>query len=1321
LALLAYLAVRNEARRDELVDLLWGEVNEVNARNAFRQALHRLRTALGERAIPQDPDRVQLARQDVVSIDRDDFVNAIERGDIFGAVDLYRGDFLEGFEIGEPVFDSWVDAERTRLKGRFQSALQRGAESALGTGRWLEALQYVQRLTSLAPYDESAALLEANVLVSAGRTVEAMTTLRRFSQVLRDQLDLAPSAKVREMLARIERADANREPSPARAKETPFVGREGEIARLMGLLRGLAAEQGATLYLEGPVGIGKSRLMSEFVGRARSVGPLLVLRGRERPVGATLPYACVAEALRGALKAPGVAGTGRHLLAEASRILPELRDSFDLPDPGPVEAEGGRLRFFEGIAALLDSAAYEQPVCVVLDDMHHASAATLELISYLSGRLHGSPVLILLAYRSDVEQSAIHRARLDADRRESLENITLSLGALDQGVVRELVGGIAGPSGADGQLDVDGVAGAAHGNPMRAVELTRRALNGEPLPSTVVSLRDILWARLQQASPSQRRVFFASALLPRASSLRLLASAAHLPELATLEAAQELEALGLITQQGDLYAVAHDFTTAFVAELSGLAGRALLAGWAADALAAEPAPPAADLANLYSVAGQQGASFVHARRAVYDAAAIGSAIEVNRMLSLALTLAPDAKSREQIESMQALFGTGKRLIEAAPPERNASPATETAAAQTRGAPTPATESAGSGARRPVLTLRLLGLVIVGTLAISLAVAWSQSLRAANGPRALRDSLLVSERGNDRPGNVFVVSGSIDDASRRGLGVLRRDELPAWTQSLQLPWIRPSVSPSGIVAAERMTETGTDVYLVRERGSEPIPVAVGPGTDAILGWAPDGEGLLIRRSRALADGSFDADLWAYRIVDGKPAPGVAIDTSSARSVEDEAVWSPDGSRIAWVAQSGNGHQRDVFLSRADGSKVENITSNPAEDYHIAWSSDGNLLAFTSDRDGNPDLFAVEFEGGSRRLWRLTNTPGEEDYASFSPDHRFVAFQSTAGGDAAVYVMPSLGGVPVRVTPSGGQFSIAGWRGRPEEAYVDRVRIIGPTTGAVGDSISISLFSSDRDGNTRLPESVDVRLLDPAAAELRSPNPSGGSSRYTIVPRRDGAVRVVASVPGWREDTLTVRVGGVVDSALDDDFASGVAEDRWMVLGSPRPTTRSLNGAAALFPQADLQWPSGILSRGLVSLADSIDIEATFVAPFAGRPIAGASLTMGLVGDAVAIDSAAPQVLPFVAMSWDGEASRLSYSVGPQSKSDPVSVIGADTRHRMRLVVSRAGAVSFFVDSRLRWTSSLRFLGAGADSRARLWLGGRATGDWGAIQSLVVHRP
>src|SRR4051812_17988665 len=415
LALLAYLSVRGEARRDELVDLLWGDVSEANAKNAFRQALHRLRTALGEDVIPQDRDRVELANRDAIATDRDAFLDSLEKGNLSEAVDLYRGDFLEALELGESVFGAWVDAERTRLKGRFQSALQNASEAALATGRWLEALQYVQRLTTVAPYDETAAVLEANVLVSAGRGAEALIALRRFSQAMREQLDLPPSQRVQDMISRIERADAQREP-PTRQKprETRFVGREPDIARMMTLTRGLASEQGALLVVEGPSGIGKSRLVAEFISRTRSLGPLLVLRGRERPVGTSLPYASVAEALRSALNAPGVAGTGRHLLAEAARILPELRDSFDLPEAGPIDAEGGRLRFFEGIAALLDSAAYEQPVCMVLDDMHNASALTIDLVDYLAARLHSSPVLIVLVLRGESDSSSQRRIRESA-------------------------------------------------------------------------------------------------------------------------------------------------------------------------------------------------------------------------------------------------------------------------------------------------------------------------------------------------------------------------------------------------------------------------------------------------------------------------------------------------------------------------------------------------------------------------------------------------------------------------------------------------------------------------------------------------------------------------------------------------------------------------------------------------------------------------------------------------------------------------------------------------------------------------------------------
>jgi DNA-binding SARP family transcriptional activator len=1344
LALLIYLAVRREARREELVDLLWGDVPESNARNAFRQALHRLRTALGEDLVPPDRERVGLTETGAFWIDRDAFLQALDRNDVPPAVELYRGDFLEGFELGEAVFDSWVDAERVRLRARFQVALQSGAETALAAGRWLEALQYVQRLSTVAPFDESTALLEANVLVAAGRSGEALMSLRRFAQVLRDQLDLPPSARIREMLARIERSEPRAEspqtPTSSTRPKQPslFVGREEEIGRLMGAVRELSAERGTTMLIEGPSGIGKTRLAEELLGRARSLGPLLVLRGRERPLGASLPYASIAEALRGALKAPGISGTGRHLLGEAARILPELRDTFELPDPAPIEDEGGRLRFFEGVAALLDSAAYEQPICIVLDDMHNASASTLDLMAYLAARLHSSPVLIVLLYRLDGDTTAVpgrlraltidHSASADA----ASEAAVLRLLPLAQHDLVRLVDSIVSTKGVEGQLDVARIAAAADGSPLRAIDLARRALNGELPTSAPTRLRDILWERLQKSSPSQRRVFFAAALIQRRSSLRLLAAAAHLPEGATFEAAQTLESAGLLIQEGEGFVVAHDFTATFVSEASGLAGRALLAGWAADALTAEPGATNAELAHLYSVAGQQGPAFTHARRGAYEAAAFGASPEVHRLLGLALALSPDAESRAQVEAMLAAFGAGRRLLR--PPEvaaagRGETQATpELAAAQsTPGSATGHAEQAGPVAqprqRESFATPRMYWLT-AALVAAGLLFLWQRSATASAGRRALGDSLLVVERGRERGPALSVVTGPLTDAASRAMGSVQRATGPQWVQTLPLPWIRPSVSPDGrLVAIERMTASGTDVYLLTKDTVGRIPVATGGGSAIVMGWAPDSRSLLVRRAKTLADGGFDSDLWAYYIDGPRSLRAVPIDTSSARSIR-EAEWSPDGTRIAWVAQVGPEHQQDIFVSRADGSAVHNLTASPSEDYHISWSSDGGLLAFTSDRRGNPGLFAFEFEGWPPRLWTLTTSPYPEDFATFSPDRRYVAFQSTRDADAAVYVMPALGGTVTRVTPPGGQFSIAGWRGRTTPTYVDRFRVIGPSNLALGDSVSISLLAVDQAGISRLPDTVPVRLLDDGIAELHvSSGDSARTHNYTLKAVKLGTVRLAASIPGWRYDTLLVRVESSAQSGLSEDFRNGIPAQRWLTLGTPAPLVKpDAGGRVAFFPNGDLQWQSGILSRDALSLRDGVDLTATLSAPFSGRPLLAALLEVALVAEVRddAIDKVAPRFTEYAAAAWDGEASRFTYSVGSESKSDPVSTLGGAASHLVRIAVDADGTVNFYVDGKLRWTSSLRFLGGLREPRARVWLGGRATGSWGSIRDLKVKQ-
>jgi len=1330
LVLLAYLAVRGDARRDELIELLWGGVPEANARNAFRQALHRLRGGFGEGMVTADRERVSLSGRDRLQSDRDEFLSLVDLGRPEEAVALYKGDFLEGVEFGESGFDEWAESERTRLRGRFTWALGAATQAALESGRWVEAAGYAQRLTAAAPYDEAAAISEASVLVSAGRRQEATATLQRFVQRLSSDLGLAAPAGVAAMLARLARPESGQakspKDSPSVSRKPVFAGREQQLAALVGAVRELGEERGTSILLDGDVGIGKSRLIEEFIGRARALGRMLVLQGRERIGGAAVPYAGIAEALRGTLRAPGLGGASQHLLAEAARILPELRDSFELPAAGPIEDDAAKLRFFEGVAALLEAVAYEQPVCLVLEDVHHGSASTADLISYLVARLQSSPVLLLMSVRLDA-LPASHAARLGVDDGSGARvNVDrMHLDALDDAHIREIVSS-AVPANTS-LADIDRVVGLASGNPLRALDAARRASAGQLETALPVPIHDLLAARLEAAPPSRRRVFFAAALLQRAVSLRLLAAASHLSESATLDAAVALEADGLFAQRDGGYALAHDTTAHLVVELSGAAGRALFAGWAADALADEPGAHSAELAYLYGLAGRQPLAFANARLAAFAALACGAASEAARLFGLALTFAPNAAARQEVESSMAVGGAQRRRLGGG--DRVPDPDQETlfadlqtpVASDSHATPPAPAAAAARGARRSLGQRRIRpSFMIAGVATLVIAVVLlvrNQSLPfrlATSG-----DSLLVVQQGHEHDSLAEIArtrrtTPSLGGTTRRGFG-------PAWTESLALPWINASVAPDGQhVTVERMTRSGTDLYLFDADERDSTVIASSGGDNIALGWAPDGSALLVSRPRSLADGSYDTDLFEYRL-DSLTAP-IPIDTS-AESAVTEAAWSPDGSRLAWSARIGSTHQQDIFISRADGSGARNVTHNPAEDDHARWSPDGTLLAFTSDRDGNTELYAYDLS--ELRLWRLTFSPAQDDHAVFSPDSRRVAFESTRDGDAAVYVMPALGGDVRRVTPAGQQYSVVAWRGRMP-GYLDRMRILGPSTASVDDTVSLGLAMLDASGHARAFSGVQWSLLDSAhIATLLSSLGDGSEFSRRLVAEADGSVRVVARIPGWRSDTLTVLVGRAAMPSLADGFTGGsIDASRWVSLGDPQPRVGDVpGGGRGLFPNGDLQWESGVLARDPVLLQPGLSAQARINAPFNERAMQPATLEFSLIvpPDLAGMDRTAPRLTPVISVIWDGESGRVTFAVNGESFSLGPDALGSGGKasHLFAYTIDGAGHVVFALDGVRRWQSTTR-VSVDGSSRVQLWIAGRGTDGRVAVGDVRLGR-
>src|SRR2546428_12077334 len=146
LALLAYLAAATPPgfhRRDSLLALFWPELDQEHARAALRQALHVVRDALGADAVASRGDEEIGLDFDQFSCDVNAFGNAVDEEQFREALDLYRGDLLEGFFIsGAPEFERWLETGRARLREAAARAARNLSERAEARDNLTTAVQF---------------------------------------------------------------------------------------------------------------------------------------------------------------------------------------------------------------------------------------------------------------------------------------------------------------------------------------------------------------------------------------------------------------------------------------------------------------------------------------------------------------------------------------------------------------------------------------------------------------------------------------------------------------------------------------------------------------------------------------------------------------------------------------------------------------------------------------------------------------------------------------------------------------------------------------------------------------------------------------------------------------------------------------------------------------------------------------------------------------------------------------------------------------------------------------------------------------------------
>ncbi|WP_285487348.1 BTAD domain-containing putative transcriptional regulator [Amycolatopsis taiwanensis] len=452
----------------------------------------------------------------------------------------------QGPAFAEVADEPWAKPETARLNELRLVARELHVAAGLRLGDAAAVVPEAEGLTRDDPLREEGWRLHALALWSSGRQADALAALRHARATLADELGLDPGpdlvaledailtqrADILRVAVPSRRADAPRATVPfTRPVATTFVGREGELAALVATAEEATTDGVRVALVTGEAGLGKSTLLEHLGARLGHDG-WLVATGRCPDVDSAPPAWAWVEALR---KVAASVPPGEF----ADDLAPLLSDSA----PVDGDAAAGRFRLRQAVWNWLAAAAADRPVAVVLDDLHWADAATLELLG--GGVGARAPILVVAAYRAD-ESERLTETLGSLARTAPLR---LDLPGLTGDAVAELVR-------AECEADDATVAGIAErtgGNPFYVRE-SARLLNGEgalvALSEVPEGVRDVLRRRLARLPESGVSVLRLAAVAGRESSVDVLVRAADSDEDDVLDALDAGVIAGLLDEPG---------------------------------------------------------------------------------------------------------------------------------------------------------------------------------------------------------------------------------------------------------------------------------------------------------------------------------------------------------------------------------------------------------------------------------------------------------------------------------------------------------------------------------------------------------------------------------------------------------------------------------------------------------------------------------------------------------------------------------------------------------------------------------------------------
>ena len=478
--------------REQVLDILWGEANPSSATNSLAKALHAARCALEPGRTPRQDSAYLHLRDDVltldsehVSIDVDLFrgvaTTALQSRTIAAyeaALAAYGGEFLP-----EDRYEDWTEERRRSLTVLHAQLLLGLAEEHMRRNELSRAAEGFQAVLEQDPCNEDVHRRLIRLHAEMGNRSEAIRQFQVCRRILESELGMGPSRPTEELYSEILGDRVPRRPEQLQLLSGPtsasasvgepteqpgLVGRSQELRILRERLERAARGIGCLVLLSGETGVGKTRLVGEFVEEARLQGTHIL--GDETKGEWTIPLL-------------GPLALDRHLATippsdrqELAGLMPTVPLLVHTPlaepeaPPTDVGVKDDEAYLLPAVAALLTEVGGTRPLVIVLGELRDYDGLRLDLVQYLAQLAAPRPWLLLGTLDVDcVDRDGPIRRTVDTMSRDR-HCIRIEMEGLDPEQCRELVASLL-PEGAVDERIFDHVARQSLGFPLFVEDL----------------------------------------------------------------------------------------------------------------------------------------------------------------------------------------------------------------------------------------------------------------------------------------------------------------------------------------------------------------------------------------------------------------------------------------------------------------------------------------------------------------------------------------------------------------------------------------------------------------------------------------------------------------------------------------------------------------------------------------------------------------------------------------------------------------------------------------------------------------------------------